>query len=57
MAKKKQLVGLNVQVPEELRHQLRLIVMAKGTTIQEYLPEIIREAIEKNKKEVLDAFK
>ena len=55
MAKKK-LVGLNVQVPEELRHQLRLIVMAKGTTIQEYLPEIIREAIEK-KKEVLDAFK
>lgn len=57
MAKKKQLVGLNVQVPAELRHQLRLIVMAKGTTIQEYLPEIIREAIEKNKKEVLDAFK
>lgn len=56
MAKKK-LVGLNVQVPPELRHQLRLIVMAKGTTIQEYLPEIIREAIEKNKKEVLDAFK
>ena len=57
MAKKKQLVGLNVQVPPELRHQLRLIVMAKGTTIQEYLPEIIQEAIEKNKKEVLDAFK
>jgi len=41
MAKKK-LVGLNVQVPPELRHQLRLIVMAKGTTIQEYLPEIIQ---------------
>ncbi|MBR9700818.1 hypothetical protein GOV11_03050 [Candidatus Woesearchaeota archaeon] len=46
----KHMKRVNVQIPDEIHTRAKVIAVLKGTTLNEYLEQAIREAVDRDKK-------